>query len=155
MLLKSNDYPAYYNAFCSVLNEPRKLLCSVHIPRSWERYLKRIVDSEVRAGVSERQSIVKKIIHFTVDVAQSGDNYAEMAWRQALAEEVRMRGFTQYLDYLNEFYFNRKEEWMLRFRTDSRVNINNYCESYHNIMKRTLGQVDRCKEEWIESFDAY
>ena len=74
----SDDYPAYYNAFCC-FNEPPKLLCSVHIRRSCERYLKRIVDSEVRAGVSERQSIVKKIIHFTVDVAQSGDNYAEQA----------------------------------------------------------------------------
>ena len=50
----------------------------------------------------------------TKEIAESRDEHTEPNRRQDLVEEVLPRGLHEYhLQYLNENYFHRKQEWML------------------------------------------
>lgn len=148
--IMSDDYPAYFDSFSKIFGPARRLLCSFHVKQAWKRKLKKLVDSNVNAPQGIRSSLVSKLLTLTSNISNSAFGYDEEQKTRELEELLVRHGLEEYLQYLQTYYMQRKTQWMTRYRRDSHVSTNNYCEGYHSALKTDLrsqgilsGRVDR------------
>ena len=149
-VIMSDDASRYYNAFKAVFNCERKLLCTVHVVRSWSNYVKRLVEAQPHTHPRTTAEIVRSMVRLSRAIAECRDEFQEQSAIDALVSEAHQYGLGAYLTYFERTYLRRKEQWMARFRKYSPVNTNNNCESYHAKIRRVFtdkgywhGRVDR------------
>lgn len=128
-IFMSDDDPSYYHAWRAVMGKPtKKLLCTWHVAKSWERKAKKLFGKEkshfiklleVKDEISKErfEKKVKKI---------------SKMWLNGTSQEK------EYFEYFNKFYYSRKEEWANCFRIKAGVTTNNYVEASFGSLKRSL-----------------
>ena len=123
----SDDYPAYFAAWSSVMGPPdNRLLCAWHVLHNWSKNLNRISSIEVREEVKIR---MKNILQITL-ASEFEVEYS--AYIQFLKENpVTMK----YALYLEENYSQRKKHWAYCYRTGLGINTNMHLESMHKKLK--------------------
>lgn len=104
----SDDAPQYFNAFNEIFGCQRKLLCKFHVIQAWGRYLKRLVDSKVKAKEKDRASIVRKILGSNKELSDCKDQHQYRDAFSNLKQVAYGYGLLSYLEYLHLTYFGRK-----------------------------------------------
>uniref|UniRef100_T1KRL2 C2H2-type domain-containing protein n=1 Tax=Tetranychus urticae TaxID=32264 RepID=T1KRL2_TETUR len=123
----SDDYPAYYNAWCSIMDRPdNRLICAWHVLHSWERNFKKITDKEKRENVKEKLTSIMRI----TDINEFENEFSR--YMDFLQTDASSKAFGE---YLLEFYAPRKEMWAYCYRAGLGINTNMHLESLHKKLK--------------------
>ena len=123
----SDDYPAYYAAWSSLMGSAaNRLLCTWHVLNNWSKNMNKISDLGMRDDVMGR---MKEILKIT-----SVDEF-----------EIEYARYCKYLDdneatkncalYLRENYTPRRKNWAYCYRPRLGINTNMHLESMHKKLK--------------------
>ena len=84
----------YFNAFNEIFGCQRKLLCKFHVILAWGSFLKRLVNSKVKATEKDRATIVRKIWGLTKKLSDCKDQHR---YRDAISN-LKKGGYVYYTD---------------------------------------------------------
>ncbi len=123
----SDDAEQFYSAWIAVFNKPRKLLCTWHIDRSWRRAISSMVKDQMNQV---------SLYHILRTLMEEVDETKFIEVFHSAANYIKTNeGFEQFLQYFENTYGNRHEQWALCYRKDAGMNTNTYTESFHRVLK--------------------
>ncbi|XP_026464645.1 uncharacterized protein LOC113367234 [Ctenocephalides felis] len=124
----TDDAPAYFNAWSSVMGVPQhKLLCSWHVSRSWKRSVSnKILNRE------KREVIYQKLIELKM-ILDEDDFWSNL--NSYLNELEKDDDAKLFVKYFKKFYYSRATTWAYCYRKGLGINTNMFLESFHNQMK--------------------
>ena len=122
----SDDPDAYYNTWVSTFSRPdRKLLCSWHVDRSWQRKLnEHLKDKEQMAEV---YAALKSLQNELSETSFRRSLQHFMAWIKGKSKPLAK--------YFEKEYVGRTREWAACFWVGSRANTNMFVEGFHRMLK--------------------
>lgn len=120
----SDDYPAYYNAWIEVFQEPsHRLLCTWHVIRNWTRHSLSKV-----ANLEKRKELMSDLL--AVQQNLNVDEFEIQAKFFMNKYEIDA-STSHFIDYFKTYYWGRKEHWALCFRKNLGINTNMFLENLH------------------------
>lgn len=137
----TDDDSSYYNAWTAVMGEPQKrLICTWHVGQSWKRKLGKLGFTAL-----DQKDLLSKLISIKSALTQKAYNRRKNSLIKALTEEdeeslVEMKQRRQaVLKYLPTYYFTQEREliWANCHRCGLGLTIDNYAESFFNVLKNT------------------
>lgn len=138
----SDDYPAYYNAWCQVMGTPdHYLLCSWHVLRSWRGQLPKIRNSVKQAEVWHALTVL------LAEMDEYNFHKHLESFIVMCNEDEETKAFGSYFE---SKYASRPNLWAFSFRRGLNLNTNMYLEALHKKLKycyldgRTNRRVDKC-----------
>ncbi|XP_050517553.1 uncharacterized protein LOC126892122 [Diabrotica virgifera virgifera] len=133
----SDDYPAFYNAWKSVMSEvPNRLLCTWHINKNWVQNSGKILDKNKRSLVLKTLKVLQKEI----------DGEAFQNELKTFVHQLQNDSDTlQFYQYFSRTYLNRLEMWAYCHRKYLGINTNMYLESLHKVIKHFYLEGRKCK----------
>ena len=128
-IFMTDDYPAYYNAWCQVFEAPdHRLLCSWHVIRNWTKNLMNVSDIDTR----------KKIKADLINIQRELDENQFNRKQQFFLEKYSTKSCEQFLNYYSSNYKNRAEQWASCYRKNLGINTNMYLENLHRNIKHVF-----------------
>ncbi|ENN83136.1 hypothetical protein YQE_00503, partial [Dendroctonus ponderosae] len=128
----TDDDAKYYNAWTQVMQTdcpPRRLLCSWHVIKNWNiKGKSKIKNPDVKRNMKMK---LRTIITET-DVIQFAEKTEEYF------EHLRVEGETDFLKYLQNYYFQNEERimmWAHCYRINAGINTNMALESLNRVLK--------------------
>lgn len=140
----TDDFPAYYTAFCEVFPVPRtKLLCEWHFHRRWKAMIEQhLKESWVSGDAETKRVLARKIFSLFKAVQYLPTLESLPAEVDRLRSYLRSRQLYGLFRYFDRQYLSRKEQWMFVYRKESPVNTNMHLESFHRHLKYSF--LSRC-----------
>jgi hypothetical protein len=124
----SDDAPAFYNAWSTVMTEvPNQLICTWHVDRNWRKNL-----SKIRGGAEKRAFVYKSLRVLLQCVSVDGFNNSLI---QVLHDLQRDSDTVSFGEYFSSHYANRAQCWAYCYRLGLGINTNMYLESLHKVLK--------------------
>ena len=122
----TDDYPAYYNAWCEVFEVPdHRLLCSWHIIRNWTKYLVHVPDIEIRKKMkADLMNLQRELIE--VQFKKKEEYFLKKYTSESCAK---------FLQYYRDHYMGRSPLWAYCYRKNLGINTNMYLENLHRKLK--------------------
>uniref|UniRef100_A0A8D9BAW8 MULE transposase domain-containing protein n=2 Tax=Cacopsylla melanoneura TaxID=428564 RepID=A0A8D9BAW8_9HEMI len=126
----SDDDPAYYNAWTSVMGPAQnQLLCAWHVIQNFKKNIRNKVHAKPQ---NEKEKILEKCVSLMGE--QEEENFQRSA--KLLLEELVEDPDTRELgDYLEKYYMKRANVWALCYRKHLGINTNMYLEALHKKIK--------------------
>lgn len=135
-IFMSDDEPAFYNAWCSVMGSPEiQLLCTWHISRKWEKNFNKITGYEKKIIFKTLKSLM-----FEVD-----ESSFLIELDQVLNDLLKDPDTLDFGKYFETFYSTRVEKWAMLNRKYVGINTNMYLESLHKRIKYCYLGGKHCK----------
>jgi len=127
LVFMSDDAPAFYNAWSSVMGPVDKcLLCTWHVDRAWNGKLCSVRDAEKRANVYK----ALRACHTQLDTNKFNTCLTNLLEQLSTDEETKTFG-----EYFATTYGNRPEMWAYCHRKGARINTNMHLEQFHSEIK--------------------
>lgn len=129
----SDDDPAFYNAWVSVMGPAEKrLLCAWHVDQSWRRNIQSKVHNDKNSLTDKKSLVYKtlKILHHEPD-----ENKFKMLAQSFLFELNYDEDTREFGSYFKDNYMNRVCEWAYCYRKSTGINTNMYLEAIHKTIK--------------------
>lgn len=125
----SDDDPAFYNAWCSVMGPAEKqLLCSWHINKN----LKQNLQSKTQCS-QDKRNIVSASLRAVIEETNTTKFHEELLLLQhRLLLDPELEIFGQ---YFIDNYCKRPEKWAYCYRINAGINTNMYLEALHKVFK--------------------
>lgn len=133
----SDDEPAFYNAWCTVMGDvPNQLLCTWHVQRNWFQNLKKIKTKQKRLVVFKTLKVLQTEI--SEDLFKKG-------LKTFLGDLKGDSDTSAFYVYFSKTYCSRVQKWAYCFRQYLGINTNMYLESLHKTLKHHYLDGKKCK----------
>ena len=117
----SDDYPAYFAAWTSVMGKPdNRLLCSWHVMHSWKRQLNSV-------PFDKRETVKKKLRELLEELDEKKFFIGQKSFSNFLIDS----SLGSFNDYFVTNYSSRPELWAYCYRKNLGINTNNHLEAMH------------------------
>lgn len=117
----SDDYPAYFAAWSSVMGQPEnKLLCAWHVLHSWKRQLNTLS--------KEHRDEVKDRMQEPLSELDEKDFHKEL---EKFSSFLLKRSLVDFHRYFTSTYADRPRQWAYCYRRNLGINTNNHLEAMH------------------------
>ena len=106
----------YYSAWVATFNcspPPQKLLCTWHVDRAWRENLKKISDNNLKITVYHNLRVL---------LEETDVHMFKLMLERMLLNLKSSDTTSDFADYLEKYYIDRKEEWATCFCKESFVN---------------------------------
>lgn len=124
----SDDAPAFYNAWASVMGSvEHKLLCTWHVDKNWRLNL-----NKIQGGLDKKASVYKTL---RVLLQQTSVEEFHICLTSVLNQLAVDSDTSAFGEYFSKHYAYRPETWAYCYRVGLGINTNMYLESYHKILK--------------------
>jgi len=123
----SDDFPAFYNAWSSVLeNVLHHLICVWHVKRAWAKNLNKIASLEKRNLV---------LADLTAMQCETDVEAFQILLQANSAKILRDADTEVFGQYFSSYYLNRTEQWAACYKIGCKINTNMLVESWHKTLK--------------------
>ncbi|XP_026467755.1 uncharacterized protein LOC113371341 [Ctenocephalides felis] len=141
----TDDCPAYFNAWSSVMGAPQhKLLCSWHVSRSWKRAAAAKIVNKEKGDLIYEKLLTLKMILDEREFRSSLNNF--------LGELEGDDDTKSFVTYFRKAYCYRETTWAYCFRIGLGINTNMFLESHHNQMKKRVMR-RKCSKRMDKAID--
>jgi len=135
----SDDEPAFYNAWSSIMGpNPKQLLCTWHVLRNWSKNLSKIKSQDKKILVFKSL----KALLYEIDEKRF---YKELS---SITNQLKSDEHEDTVDFCQYFittYLSRIEKWALFNRKHIGINTNMYFEALHTNIKYCYLDGKQCR----------
>lgn len=136
-IFMSDDEPAFYNAWCSIMGcAVKQLLCTWHVLRNWVKNLNKI-------NGNEKKKIIFKTLKSLMFEVDKSSFFVEID--QVLNDLLKDPDTVDFGKYFEKCYSTRVEKWAMFNRKHVGINTNMYLESLHKNIKYCYLEGKHCK----------
>ena len=127
MFFMSDDAEQFYNAWQAVFGKAdNKLLCTWHVDRAWRNNLKLIKDRKTQITVYHTLRML---------LEEANQETFELLLEKTTQQILTKESTTEFGEYFNSYYKDRKKQWAYCYRQSSTINTNMYVEAFHHVLK--------------------